>query len=67
MLIGIPSRDPFLVVQFLERHSVSFGSTHEEIDATSSMSSCDDAMLFCDSTLLIVTGYMNSQEDIHRG
>ena len=33
--IGIPSRDPFFVTQYLERHSVSSDKAHEEIDVTS--------------------------------
>ena len=36
LLIGIPSRDPFLVTQYLERHSVSSDlHMHEENDVTS--------------------------------
>ena len=34
LLIGIPSRDPFLVTQYLERHC-QFRSAHGEIDVTS--------------------------------
>ena len=34
-LNGIPSRDPFLVTQFLEEILCEFRSTHEEIDVTS--------------------------------
>ena len=34
LLIGIPSRDPFIVTQYLERHPASSGSAHEEIGFT---------------------------------
>ena len=46
LLIGIPSRDPVLVTQYLERHSVTSDQHFvKEKDVTSSRSSCDDAML----------------------
>ena len=34
LLIGIPSRDPFHVTQYLARHFCEFRSTHEEMDVT---------------------------------
>ena len=45
LLIGIPSRDPFLVTHYLETTLCEFRSAHEEIDVTSWRSSYDDAML----------------------
>ena len=63
LLIGIPSRDPFLVTQYYER-LCEFRSAHEEVDVTSRRSSCDGATLHA---TLIVIGYMNIQEDMHRG
>ena len=51
LLIGIPSRDPFFVTQYLERHSVS----------------SDQHMKKLMPLRVIVIGYMNIQEDMHRG
>ena len=34
LLIGIPSKDSFLMIQVLGTTSCEFGSAHEEIDAT---------------------------------
>ena len=45
LLLGIPSREPFLVTQYLGKTLCEFRSAHEELDVTSWMSSCDDAML----------------------
>ena len=64
LLIGIPNRDPFLVNQYLERHSVSVDRHMKKL---MSLREGLHVMMQCDSTLLIFTGYMNIQEDTHRG
>ena len=65
LLIGIPSRDPFLVTQYLERHSVSSDQHKKKLmSLREGLHVCNAT---CDSTVLIVTGYMNIQEDMRRG
>ena len=64
LLIGIPSRDPFFVTQYLERHAVS---SDQHMMKLMSLREGLHVMTQCDSTLLIVTVYMNIQEDMHRG
>ena len=56
LFIGIPSRDPFLVTQYLERHSVS---SDRHMKKLMSLGEGLHVMMQCymDSTLLIVTGY----------
>ena len=44
LLIGIPSRGPFLVTQYLERHSVRSDQHVKKLVSLSERSSCDDAM-----------------------
>ena len=43
LLIGTPSRDPFLVTQYLERHSASSDQQMKKLMPF--RESCDDAML----------------------
>ena len=66
LLIGVPSGDPFFVTQYLERHSVSSDQHMKKL-----MSIREGLHVMkqrtCDSILLIVIGYMNLQEDMHRG
>ena len=64
--IGIPDRDPFFVTQYSERHSVS---SDQHMKKLMSLREGLHVMMQCcsDSTLLIVTGCMNIQEDMHRG
>ena len=65
LLIGIPSGDPFFETQYLERHSVSSDQHMKKLmslrEGLHVMMQCT-----CDSTLLIVIGYMNIQQDMHR-
>ena len=45
LLIGTPSRDSFLMIQYLERHFVNSDQHVKELIALREGQSCDDAML----------------------
>ena len=65
-MIGIPSRDPFFVTQYLERHSVSDQRMKKLLSLREGlrvMMQSKHATAF----LLIVTGCINIQEDTSRG
>ena len=66
LLIGIPNRGPFFVTRYLERHSAS---SDLHMKKMMSLREGHHVMMqrTCDSILLIVTGCMNIQEDMHRG
>ena len=65
LLIGIPNRDPFLVTQYLERHSVS---SDQHMKKLMSLRGGLHVLMQCYMRQhLAVIDYMNIQEDMHRG
>ena len=67
LLIGVPSRGPFLVTHYLQRHFVSSDQHVKELMPLREGLHVEMKNATCDSTLLIVIGYMIIQEDMHRG
>ena len=63
LLFGIPSRDPFLVTQYLERHTESSDQHMKKLMPLRQ----GLLVMQCDSTWRIVIGYMHIQEDMNRG
>ena len=67
LLIGIPNRDPFFARQYLERHFASSGQRMKKFTSLFECLHVMMQMLLATTFLLIAIGFMNIQEDTHRG